>query len=174
MDLQPYVEALQADLASAAAAGTPEAQSTASLLAVALEPAVRLCLLEALSAMAAEITDQTGTTQVELRMRGREPEVVVATADPAAFAAPIVPPPPGGPSSSSTSSDDEEDRGTARLTLRMPDQMKAGAEQRAAAEGLSLNAWLVRVIANALRPAPFDRPALPHDRGRRLTGFARG
>jgi hypothetical protein len=173
MDLQPYVEALQADLASAAAAGTPEAQSTANLLAVALEPAVRLCLLDALSAMAAEITDQSGTTQVELRMRGREPEVVVATADPAPFAPPVEPPAPTGASSSSASSDDEEDRGTARLTLRMPDQMKVGAEQRAAAEGLSLNAWLVRVIATALRPTA-ARPAQSYDRGRRLTGFARG
>jgi hypothetical protein len=56
----------------------------------------------------------------------------------------------------------------------MPEQMKGGAEQRAAAEGLSLNAWLVRVIANALRPAPVPRPAQSYDRGRRLTGFARG
>jgi hypothetical protein len=173
MDLQPYVEALQADLASAAAAGTAEAQSTASLLAVALEPAVRLCLLDALSAMAAEITDQTGSVQVELRMRGREPEVVVLAADPAAFAPPVEPP-PAGASSSSASSDDEEDRGTARLTLRLPDQLKAGAEQRAAAEGLSLNAWLVRVVAGALRPGPFARPVPTHDRGRRITGFARG
>jgi hypothetical protein len=172
MDLQPYVEALQEDLASAAAAGTSETQAVAVLLAVALEPAVRLCLLDALSAMAAEVTEANDLTQVDLRMRGREPEVVVTTVEAAAFAPPVVPPVIGA-TPSSVAGDDDEDRGTARLTLRMPEPLKVQAEQRATAEGLSVNAWLVRVIANALRPSG-PRLAHPIDHGRRLTGFARG
>ena len=53
MELSPYVESLRNDLVAAAAAGGDQARETARLLATALEPAVRLCLVDALSALPA-------------------------------------------------------------------------------------------------------------------------
>lgn len=153
MDLTPYLEALRADLAAAAAAGGPEAQKAAELLGTALEPAARLVLLEALSDAAAEVTTRLHGPVVDVRLRGREAELVVSHA--AEEPAPDPVPLDGGE--------------LARLTLRMPEALKTHAEQAAAAEGVSVNAWLVRaVLAAATRP-PAARPALS---SRRITGFA--
>src|SRR5689334_613508 len=111
MDLSPYVDAVRADLEATAAAGTPEAQATARLLTGALDASLRLCLLDALSALAAEIT-ASGDVEVELRVHGREPQVVVTTPAPEA----LEPPAPYLV--------EVDDRGTARLTVRLPEALK--------------------------------------------------
>ena len=77
MDLTEYVDALRGSLTTAAAAGGEQVRDTARLLADALEPAVRLTVLDALAAMAAEVTAALDGDVVEIRVRGREPEVVV-------------------------------------------------------------------------------------------------
>ena len=92
MELTPYVEALRHDLLNAAAAGTEQTRETARLLAAALDPSTRLCLVDALSALAAEVTTAWDGGSVEIRMHGREPQVVVTGAE--SLAAPPVPPPP--------------------------------------------------------------------------------
>ena len=81
-------------------------------------------------------------------------------AEAAAFVPPVPPPPPAG--ATGPAPDDEDDRGTARVTLRLPDPLKAQAEQQAAREGLSVNAWLVRLVATALRAGPRPAPRSPH------------
>jgi hypothetical protein len=59
----------------------------------------------------------------------------------------------------------------ARISLRLPDGLKTRAERAAAAEGLSLNAWLVRAVAAGLRE---PRTSSSAGRGpRRISGFAR-
>ena len=45
---------------------------------------------------------------------------------------------------------DTGDGGMARVNLRMPDQLKVRAEQAAANERVSLNAWLVKAVTAAL------------------------
>jgi predicted HicB family RNase H-like nuclease len=153
MNLSPYVEALRRGLTAAAAAGTEETRRAADLLASAVEPSVRLALLEALSAAAAEVSDALADTTVEVRLRGQEPEVVVTTAEPEAA------PPPAS---------DTDDTLT-RITLRIPETLKARVEQAAAAEGVSVNAWLVQAVTRGLH-----RPA-GQPRGRRsFTGYVRG
>src|ERR1700712_3157775 len=77
MELTPFVERLRRDLSDAAAAGGPEAQAAAERLALALDPATRMMLLEALSQAAAEITGALDHDAVDVRMNGREPEFVV-------------------------------------------------------------------------------------------------
>ena len=52
------VESLLHDLAAAAEAGGPEARAAAERLALALDPAVGLALMDALSQAAAEITGE--------------------------------------------------------------------------------------------------------------------
>ena len=77
MNLEPYVSALQHDLAVAAEAGGPEARDLAERLTAPLDSAVRLALLDALSAAAGEITRDLAPGSVDLRLRGREPSFVV-------------------------------------------------------------------------------------------------
>jgi hypothetical protein len=62
MELTPYLEGLQRDLASAAAVGGPDVQRAADLLGTAIEASGRLFLLEALSDAAAEITSKLGSS----------------------------------------------------------------------------------------------------------------
>jgi hypothetical protein len=155
MDLSEYVEALRRSLGTAAAAGGEQARETARLLSDTMEPAVRLTVTDALAAMAAEVTAALdGAAMVDIRVRGRDPEVVVV---PAAHAAPDEP--------------HADDGSTVRISLRLPDGLKARAEAAAAASGASLNTWLVRAVTAALRePAPSPSSG----RGpRRYTGFAR-
>src|SRR5687768_7920495 len=131
MDLTPYVENLRRELAVAAEAGGDEARALAERLAAPLESAVRLMLLEALSAAADEITRELAPGSVELRLRAGEPAFVVTPApvdEPADAASEPPPLPPAG---------DESE--TARINLRLPGQLKAGVERAAGREGLSVN-----------------------------------
>src|SRR3954467_15464483 len=98
MELTPSAERLRRDLSDAAAAGGPEAQAAAERLALALDPATRMMLLEALSQATAEITGSLDHEAVDVRMNGREPEFVVTHLEPVATPAPPAPPaPPAAP-----------------------------------------------------------------------------
>jgi hypothetical protein len=163
MNLTPYVENLDRQLAVAADAGGEGARALAERLTAPLESATRLMLLDALSAAADEITRELAPGSVELRLRAGEPEFVVlpAPADEEATDARAPAPP------------ELEEGAAARINLRLAEQLKAGVEQAAARERLSVNEWLVRVVAAAVAHA--DRP--PRPRGGRLgqayTGWVR-
>jgi len=182
MDLTPYLESLRRDLAASAAPAGEAAAHSAELLSSALESAARLCLLEALSDAAAEITTKLDGSSVEVRLRGRDAELVVTDGAPAQSAAPPPPLADGGGD-------------VARITLRLPEVLKEQAERAATEEGISVNAWLVRAVAAALQgygtwpgppgappppgppmpPGPGFFPGPPGGRGRRprrMTGFA--
>src|SRR4051794_4941903 len=140
MDLTLYVERLRRELAVAADAGGEDARALAERLTAPLESAIRLMLLDALSAAADEITRELAPGSVELRLRSGEPDFVVtpAPADELVEPPPDAQPPPSPP---------EADEGaTARINLRLPEQLKAGVEHAAGRERLSVNAWLVRVV----------------------------
>ena len=159
MDLTPFVDSLRRDLLTTAAAGTEETRRTAELLVAAMDPAVRLAILDALSAATADVTAALPGVTVEVRLQGREPRISVETVD--AEPEPEPTPDPGP----------ADDAGTARVTLRLPESVKARAEDAAGKAGLSVNAWLVRAVTTAL-----DAPPAGSSRGggRRLVGYARG
>jgi hypothetical protein len=166
MDLTPYVENLRRELVVAADAGGDDARALAERLTAPLESAIRLMLLDALSAAADDITRELAPGSVELRLRAGEPDFVVTPApadEPAELGADA--PAPALP--------DADEAATARINLRLPEQLKAGVEQAAGRERLSVNAWLVRVAAAALAP---DGPQ-PRQRSGRLgqsyTGWVR-
>lgn len=146
MELTSYVDKLRSDLAVAAEAGGAEARALAERLTVPLESAVRLALLDALSAAASEITRDLAPGSVEVRLRGREPDFVVT------------PPPPDpvfddiddGPDIASMTMPEAEDGTTARINFRLPEQLKGRVETAAGQAGLSVNAWLVRAVSGAL------------------------
>jgi len=56
---------------------------------------------------------------------------------------------------------------SARITLRLPEQLKATIELAATREGVSVNAWLVRALARSVS-SPRRRQS-----GRRLTGYGK-
>jgi hypothetical protein len=141
MELGEYVNDLQRRLADAAENSSDDTRAAAERLAGGLDAAVRLVLLDALSAAAGEITRDLAPGSVDLRLRGREVEFVVT--QPAAesdteggFAATV----------------ELNDASTSRTTLRLPDALKAQVDDAAAADGLSVNTWLVRAIAAGLQP----------------------
>jgi hypothetical protein len=143
MELTPFVDRLRQDLSDAAAAGGPEAQAAAERLALALDPATRMMLLEALSQATAEITGSLDHEAVDVRMNGREPEFVVTHLGPVAPPAPPTPPAP-------SAAPEPEDDNLSRITLRLPESVKARAEDAATRAGHSLNAWLVDAVRDAL------------------------
>ena len=61
-----------------------------------------------------------------------------------------------------------EDGLTARITLRLPENLKATIELVAGREGMSINTWLVRALARAV-----STPSTPRRSSNRLTGFGR-
>jgi hypothetical protein len=155
MDLTPYLESLRRDLTAAAGPGGSDMTRAADLLAGSLDASARLYLMEALSDAAEEITAKLGSATVEVRLRGREAELVVADL---AVSAPMAEAPPvdGGD--------------VARITLRLPEALKEDVERAATDAGVSANSWLVRAIKTALyggTPA-----AQPRGLGNRVTGFA--
>ena len=144
MDITPYVERLRHDLGQAAAAGDEQILEAADRLTLALDPSMRLALMEALSQAAAEITTEMRAGSVDVRLTGRELEFVVEQAAPVAAPAAAAAQAPG--------LDEEEDDGaTARITLRLPESVKAKAEELAGKTGSSLNTWIVNVLRSATR-----------------------
>jgi hypothetical protein len=152
MDLQPYVDAVRHELNVAAAAGGADAAELADRLSAPLDSALRLAILEALSDAAEEITRELAPGSVDVRLRGRDPAFAVTS--PPNEPAPDVPELVVSPES-------DDDGGTWRVTLRLPENLRAGVDTAARGAGLSVNAWMVRAIATALgadRRRPQGRP----------------
>jgi hypothetical protein len=162
MNITPYVEGLRRDLTAAAEAGGEEARASAERLALALDPAVRLALFDALSQAAAEITQDMSGGSVEVRIKGRDPQFVVdlpAANEPAEIA----------PDDSTGEEDEDEEGPAARITLRLPESLKQRAEDAANRRGQSLNTWLVSAVRLATRDrsinVDIDLSSLPFGMG---------
>lgn len=182
MELEPYVENIQRQLVDAAEAGGDEAGALAQRLLTPLDAALRLALQDVLVVAAEEITTELAPGSVELRLRGRDLELVVS------------PPPVDSPDDRPADGTDEtapnqapalgdvragaiegDESAMSRINLRMPDHLKARVEQAAGADGLSVNAWLVRAAGAALErsgPDPRRQRRAPRDK-QRYQGWAR-
>ena len=176
MELTQYVENLRRELTTAAEVGGEDARALAGRLLPPLDAAVRLTLLEALSAAAEEISAELAPGSVDVRLRGGTAGFVVTP-----------PPAPAAPADDAVAGPVEvrlpvaegDDAAMVRINLRLPGNLKALIEDAAAAGGLSVNAWIVRAAAAGLanegrrttRPAPAQKP----DRivGQSHSGWAR-
>jgi hypothetical protein len=175
MDIDPYIERIHGQLEAAAEAGGEEARTLAQRLASPLDSAMRLAVLEALSAAADEITVELAPGSVELRLRGGEPQFVVTPppSDPTAEEVATEDAPPG-PWPSRQDAGDREEASIARINVRMPDHLKARVEEAAEGESLSVNAWLVRAAAARLEHGHgARRERRPKVGGQHYTGWAR-
>ena len=153
MDITPYVDHLRRDLVAAASGAGEDLRNAAERLSFALDPAARLALMEAISQACSEITAEMPSGGVDVRLDGRDLAFVV-DATPAVPLAPQPPVPPVAPVAPVP--EDVEEGGMARITLRLPESVKAKAEEAAADAGASLNTWLVNVIRAATRPGAIN------------------
>jgi hypothetical protein len=146
MNITIVIDSLKEELAAVAEIGDERAAVVARRLADSLGASLRLRLQEVLAQAALEVSAKLPNGHIEVRLAGTEPEFVFV--DEAAGAT------TGGEELS------------ARITLRLPESLKAAAEAAASREGVSVNTWLVRAIARATesRSAGFTG-------GRRLTGY---
>lgn len=169
MNLTTYVDTLRDQLIAAADSGGSESRAAVERLIPGLEAAMRLALLEALSAAAAEITTELAPGAVEVRLRGSDPDFVVT---PLAEEAGDVAASGGAPAVIPAG---DEEGGTSRLNLRLPEGLKARIEEAARGEGLSLNAWLVRAAAAAVdgSQAPMSRRSPGGGGSQKYTGWVR-
>jgi hypothetical protein len=172
MDLTTYVNNLGREFATLAEAGGEDASALVERLTGSLESAIRMTLLDALSAAADEITRDLAPGSVEVRLRGRDPNFVVTS--PPSEAAEDRAPTVGAP-------DDDlpvaEDGPSARINVRLPEQLKTAIEEAAAKEGRSVNAWLGRAAAAALQRSDRDQRPEPRSGSKRtkqrVTGWVR-
>ena len=149
--MEIHVDAIRRDLvATAGALGDESLAESLRRLVDASEPALRLRLIDVLSEAAVSLNGQLVQGHVEVRLAGRDPELVYVDEP----VPPEQPPAPG-------------DDLSARITLRLPEALKSSLEAAAAREGVSANAWVVRALARALEPRGARRSS------NRLQGFAR-
>ena len=163
MELSPYVEGLRRELGSLTRFASDDVIEVAGKLADALDASVRLTLLEALSAAAAEITTRLDDAVIDVRLTAGEPEFVITNVPQHAHQ----PPEPAADASA-------EDTGSARVTLRLSEALKARVEAQAAADGLSVNSWLAHAAIRALEGSGTGRNQRSRSGiGQRITGYAR-
>ena len=161
MDLNPYLGAVAADLDKATALADDATRSVTARLAVAIEPALRLAMTQLLADAAAQLTSDLGSTVVTVRMDGREPVLQVhEQAAPASG--------PDGPEPDGQEPAAADDEGTARVTVRLPEQLKRRAEALAQAADQSLNTWFVQAVRRAAQAPRTDH----RNSSRRVTGWA--
>lgn len=131
MQLSTHIDALLADLQAAGSLGDDNVARAAERLSEAIKGSARLRLLDLLSEVTLEVSDQLPSGHVEIRLVGQEPSIVYVEererAEPAAA----------------------DDGMTARITLRLPESLKVAIEVAATKDGLSVNTWLVRELKRA-------------------------
>jgi hypothetical protein len=149
MNVAAFVEALQQDLAAVAGMGDEAVAEAARRISAALEPSLRLRLMEALGEAALELTNQLPDGHVEVRVAGGDPELV--------YVEERREPVPTGP----------DDSLSARITLRLPETLKTIVDAAAQDAGVSANTWLLQQISRSANPSRRG-PG-----GRRMTGYGR-
>jgi predicted DNA binding CopG/RHH family protein len=150
VELQRFIDALAADLEEIAGSGDDAVSEAARRLTAAVRASAGLRLLDALGEAALELSSQLQDGHVEVRLAGQDPSLVYVEDEGSAPAAPA------------------DDALAARITLRLPEGLKATIEVAASREGVSVNTWLVRALARAVSSGGPRRGP-----GNRLTGFGR-
>jgi hypothetical protein len=154
VELRPFVEGLQADLEGIAAVGDDDVAEAARRLSAAVRASAGLRLLDVLGEAALELTNQLPSGHVEVRVSGQDPTLVYVAEE-----AEEAPPTAAG-----------EVELVARISLRLPEALKAAVEAAAAREGVSVNTWLVRSLTRLVSSSGGGGRRGP---GNRLTGFGR-
>jgi HicB family len=152
MEMAHHIHAIQEDLAAAASLATDEPTVEAGRrLTQALGSSLHLRLLDVVSEAALALSGAV-PGRIEVRLAGRDPELVYIEEEEQ--------PEPAQAASA-------DDAFSARITLRLPEGLKAQLEVAANLEGTSVNAWIVRALQRGLEPRTRSVRT-----GRRLSGYA--
>jgi predicted DNA binding CopG/RHH family protein len=154
MQMSQFIEGLQEDLQELAAIGGEDLQRAAQQLSGAIKQSARLRLIDALTQAALELSEQLPNGHVDVRVAGQDPEFVFVQEQEAEPPAPPVA---------------EGDH--ARITLRLPESLKASIEAAAANEGVSVNTWLVRALTRAIHGGGGGLGGFTRT-GKRITGYS--
>src|ERR1700751_3518188 len=150
MQIDGHIQALREDLVRVAAVGDESTTRAANLLSVALEASLERRIKAVLAEAALELKAQLDAAHVEVRIAGRDPELVLVREDGS------VPEP-------------VDEAFSARITLRLPESLKPRVKPAAARDGPSVNTWLVQALQRAVEPRHHSTSG-----GRnRLTGYGR-
>ena len=148
MNVAAFVEALQRDLEAVAGMGDDAVAEAARRIAAALEPSLRLRLMDVLGEAAVELTSQLPNGHIEVRVAGGDPELVYVEERSAPMPT-------------------ADDSLSARVTLRLPETLKTIIEAAAQDEGVSANTWLLQQISRSATPKRRGQG------GRRMSGWGR-
>jgi hypothetical protein len=152
MQIDGYIQALREDLVRVASLGDETTSRAAELLSVAIEASLARRLQDVLAEAALELNAQLDAAHVEVRISGRDPELVLVRED-GSIPEPV------------------DEAFSARITLRLPDSLKQRVESAAAREGASVNTWLVQALQRSVE-SKSHRSTSSGSRNR-LTGYGR-
>jgi len=149
MQIDGHITALREELQRVASLGDEKTAHAAELLAMALDSSLARHVQDILAEAALELNSQLTDGHVEIRIAGRDPELVLVRDDGAA-------------------PETVDEVFSARITLRLPESLKERVESAATREGASVNTWLVQALQRAVesrRPSTTSR--------NRLSGYGR-
>jgi hypothetical protein len=138
MKLEPVLTQIDTNIEAQLRWADPTVAEMASGFVDALRPAIRAALLEAAQQVAAEISAQLGDRRVEVRLVDGDPELVVSQAPDSAH----------DTAEGGTSAAEEME---ARITLRLPSNLKGIIEEAASTSGDSINSWVVDALRSRAR-----------------------
>ena len=151
MQIEHHIQAIQEDLAAAASLAADEPTVEAGRrLTQALGSSLHLRLLDVVSEAALALSGSV-PGRIEVRLAGRDPELVYIEDE----------------EQEPAQSAGADDAFSARITLRLPEGLKAQLEVAANLDGTSVNAWVVRALQRGLEPRTRSVRT-----GRRLSGYA--
>ena len=152
MQIDGYIQALREDLVRVASLGDETTSRAAELLSVAIEASLARRLQDVLAEAALELNAQLDAAHVEVRIAGRDPELVLVRED-GSIPEPV------------------DEAFSARITLRLPESLKQRVESAAAREGGSVNTWLVQALQRSVEPK--SHRSISSGSRNRLTGYGR-
>ena len=118
---------------------------------VAIEASIGRRIQDVLAEAALELNDQLDAAHVEVRIAGRDLQLVLVRED-------------------GTVPEPVDEAFSARITLRLPDSLKQRVESAAAREGASVNTWLVQALQRSVESQSHRSTSGSRNR---LTGYGR-
>jgi hypothetical protein len=130
MKMSLVVDGLRSDVVAVGELGDDEVAEVAERIADVLGRSVPGRILDVLSDAAAELTATLPDGRVDIRVAGDDVDLTYVEDVP-------------GPAAAPTGEDDEQ---SARISLRLGEGLKSRLEQAAAADGVSVNTFIVRAL----------------------------
>jgi HicB-like protein involved in pilus formation len=147
MKMSLVIEGLRSDIMAVGELGDEVVAEVAERIAAMFSRSAPSRVLDLLSDVAAELSDEVPEGRIEIRVVGDEVE----------FAYVAERPPP---------SDSDADL-SSRITLRLSEQLKSRVEESASREGLSVNGWILRMLERGTSSSTSRH----HRAGSRLHGY---